>query len=367
MTDSTPPAETTDPVPETHRSGAASGRPIVLVRGLAPAMSDEDRFAERLGERHPVVAIDLPGFGDSPRLTGVVTVERLADQVQRALDALDLEDPMLVGETLGASVVAEVAARRPELNDVVLIAPGTAADARTVSETIVRLTSSLRYEPARVRWTAFVAFLLSGWHIVRLIVRSIGFDIGLRAPSIGARVLLIRGEHDRVVPRSALRALARALPYGVIREIVGCGHWTTASRPAAVADLTLAFADGAVRDRGVASLQRVVDQEPVPELDRLSVAEAWAVLRDRTRARFARPAMGPGVDGAAVAGDGLPGTADVAAPDVDADGAPLVPDVDAAVPGAPGRGAVVPGPAVPGPAVPGLISRTGSARADRPS
>ncbi|WP_066522733.1 alpha/beta fold hydrolase [Curtobacterium ammoniigenes] len=289
----------TDPTPAgalvVERTGAERGRPIVLVRGTAARVTDADRFVELLGERHPVFSVELPGFGAQPLPPGGrdLSVETVATALESTIDSLEITDPIIVGETVGAACVAAVAARRSDWNDVVMIAPGVDPEARTVSETLVRLAQSVRREPARIRWTAFVALLLLRFPVIRLLVRSLRFDIGACAPTIRSRVLLIRGEHDAVVPRSALRELARALPYGVIREVIGAGHYASASQPTAVAALIVAFADGAIEDRGVASLQRVGEESADASLDTLSGSERWEILRDRVRERFGRASSEP--------------------------------------------------------------------------
>ena len=48
-----------------HRGG--SGQPLVLVHGLGLSWRSWQPVLDALEGRHDVVAIDLPGFGDSPR------------------------------------------------------------------------------------------------------------------------------------------------------------------------------------------------------------------------------------------------------------------------------------------------------------
>jgi pimeloyl-ACP methyl ester carboxylesterase len=79
---------------------------------------------DSLAERHDVLALDLPGFGASPRLPRGrhPTPEALADAVEAELDRLALDAPALAGNSLGGWIALELA-RRGRARCVVAIAP----------------------------------------------------------------------------------------------------------------------------------------------------------------------------------------------------------------------------------------------------
>jgi pimeloyl-ACP methyl ester carboxylesterase len=105
-----------------HRGG--SGPPLVLVHGLGLSWRSWQPVLDTLGVRHEVVAIDLPGFGDSPPLPfgAAPTPTRLADAVELELDRLGLDAPALVGNSLGGWVALELA-RRGRAARAVVISP----------------------------------------------------------------------------------------------------------------------------------------------------------------------------------------------------------------------------------------------------
>jgi pimeloyl-ACP methyl ester carboxylesterase len=105
-----------------HRGG--SGQPLVLVHGLGLSWRSWQPVLDTLEGRHDVVAIDLPGFGDSPRLPdrAAPTPARLADAVEAELDRLGLDAPALVGNSLGGWVALELA-RRGRAARAVVISP----------------------------------------------------------------------------------------------------------------------------------------------------------------------------------------------------------------------------------------------------
>ncbi|PZF62308.1 alpha/beta hydrolase [Curtobacterium sp. MCBD17_034] len=264
--------------------GAPGDRAFVLVAGLGVAATHRERLASNLNAFGPVHALDLPGFAGVRRFRGTVSIERYADAVEAVIDALGLVDPVLVGHSMGAQVVTEVAARRPDLSDVVLISPVVDSAARTVSESMVRFARSVVHEPAAIRWHALTAYALCGWHWFRAVLpRMLAYPIERRAEAVQARVLVVRGEHDALVPRDWVRRLGRVFPYAVLREVTGGAHAVVHAQADVVAALAVAHVRGDLPDRGVASLTAVADTTTRSDLDRLRPAEAWHVLVARIR------------------------------------------------------------------------------------
>ncbi len=98
-----------------HRGGSGQPLVLVLVHGLGLSWRSWQPVLDALEGRHDVVAIDLPGFGESPRLPdrAAPTPARLADAVESELDRLSLDAPALVGNSLGGWVGARAGATRP--------------------------------------------------------------------------------------------------------------------------------------------------------------------------------------------------------------------------------------------------------------
>jgi pimeloyl-ACP methyl ester carboxylesterase len=257
-------------------------RAFVLVTGIGMDATYYERLAPNLEEFGPVHALDLPGFAGVPGFRGPATIERFADAVERVIDAMGLHDPVLVGHSMGTQVVTEVAARRPELSSLVLISPVVDASARTVSESVVRFLKSAWHEPAAVRFHAITAYAMCGWNWFRRVLpRMIAFPIEQRAADVSARTLIVRGEHDALVPREWIRKLARVFPYAVLREVVDGAHSVMHAQADAVASLAVSHVRGELPDRGVSSLQRVRDVTTASDLDRLGWGDAWLIVKAR--------------------------------------------------------------------------------------
>ena len=67
---------------------------------------------ERLAPHRELIAVDLPGFGESPPLTGrAATPYALADAVAGFLDSAGVERPAVLGNSLGGWIGLELAKR----------------------------------------------------------------------------------------------------------------------------------------------------------------------------------------------------------------------------------------------------------------
>jgi pimeloyl-ACP methyl ester carboxylesterase len=103
------------------RRGA--GRPLLLVHGLGGSWRTWTPILDELAAEREVIAIDLPGHGETPPLSGEASVDTLADAVVSFLDANDLSGVDVVGNSMGARLVLELA-RRGEVGTTVALDPG---------------------------------------------------------------------------------------------------------------------------------------------------------------------------------------------------------------------------------------------------
>lgn len=223
--------------------GSVGGRAFVLVAGIGVAATYFERLAPHLNEFGPVHALDLPGFGGVPHPERAMSIGQYADLVEAVLDDLGLVDPILVGHSMGTQMVTEVAARRSELRTIVLIGPVVDPDARRLPVLAWRFLRATWHEPAKVKALAVGAYLTCGFRwFFRVLPTMVRFPIEDRFEQVAARALVIRGEHDAVVPRSWARRVAESIPFASTWEIGGAGHSVMHRHAEGVARLCVEFA-----------------------------------------------------------------------------------------------------------------------------
>lgn len=86
---------------------------IVLLHGAGSDRNLWDLVVPQLSRTHRVVRVELPGHGASPMLPEI-TVKRVAEVVDRALEKEKVEQAVLVGHSYGAWVALEEAVSRPK-------------------------------------------------------------------------------------------------------------------------------------------------------------------------------------------------------------------------------------------------------------
>src|ERR1700722_17225087 len=77
-----------------------AGRPVVLLHATLHDRHDFDPIVEALAGRCRVVGVHWPGHGES-KSTGPVPGPSLADALDDIVDALNLEDIVLIGNSVG--------------------------------------------------------------------------------------------------------------------------------------------------------------------------------------------------------------------------------------------------------------------------
>lgn len=101
-----------------------SGKPLLLIHGLGSSYHAWDLVIDDLSTQRDVIAVDLPGFGDTPPLPGETSIRTLADAVTEFLREQDLLGIDAVGSSMGARLVVELARRGGVLGAVVSLDPG---------------------------------------------------------------------------------------------------------------------------------------------------------------------------------------------------------------------------------------------------
>ena len=96
------------------RDWGGSGRPVVLLHGLASNARIWDGVASRLaGAGLRVVALDQRGHGASDQPSSGYDFACVVRDLDAALAALELERPVVAGHSWGANVALQLAAGRP--------------------------------------------------------------------------------------------------------------------------------------------------------------------------------------------------------------------------------------------------------------
>lgn len=237
------------------------GEPLLLIHGLGGSHVVWEPVVPRLAAERDVIAIDLPGFGESPLLPAgrEPTARALAVAVADCLDELGVESPHVAGNSLGGWVALELE-RLGHARSVTAIAPAglwtrplgprRGPDTRALGRSL-RPLLRLAMKSARARSAILAGSFAHPDRVSAEAARRI-IESYLDAPSFDAAnhamrsdvlqlhptdrpVTLAWPDRDRLVRRpETLPAWVRTI------TLHGCGHIPMWDDPEQVADVLLA-------------------------------------------------------------------------------------------------------------------------------
>ncbi|MGD9736834.1 MAG: alpha/beta fold hydrolase [Solirubrobacterales bacterium] len=267
------------------------GEPILFVHGLAGSWRNWLENLPHFGESHRAIALDLPGFGDSPMPEWEVSMPAYGRMLNEFCEALGLERvAALVGNSMGGFVATEAAIERPELYErlVLVSAAGVSlaeargrrfeAAARTIKAAapffldaerdvwlnrplgrraafgwVMRKPEKLRPELLREQ----VRPGLNSDGFVPSLASMVGYDSRERLTEIEIPTLIVWGLSDRIVPVEAALRYHRLIPRSRLELFERTGHVPQMERPLrfnALLDEFLKPEPAEIGDRGEAAV-----------------------------------------------------------------------------------------------------------------
>jgi pimeloyl-ACP methyl ester carboxylesterase len=235
----------------TEHTSPAAGPTLLLIHG-AGASHQVWPEAMRQLPGAGVLALDLPGHGDSPP-PGRRSVEQYAALIETFTAALALRDVVLVGHSLGSAIALTVARRAiAPLRALVLL--GVSARMPVGDTLLAGSLASLEEAADFMAENGFAQTAVEARDQVRRMMLATGatttfgdflacnrFDLRRGLAAIDIPSLVIAGEEDRLIPVLYSRTLADGLPSAHIVTLEQAGHYTMMERPEQVTELIAGF------------------------------------------------------------------------------------------------------------------------------
>ncbi len=251
-----------------YEGGPAKGETIVMIHGFGASKDNWLRFARHFTERYHVIALDLPGFGESDRPTGSYDVGTQAERLESFIKTLELGKVHLVGNSMGGHIAGIFAARYPQQVRSLALFDNGGITAPNRSE-MFRLIESGQPNPLVVRTAddfqrllefVFVeppplpgsvkAYLAeqsmaneAHYNEVFRQLRERYIPLEPELPRIEAPTLLLWGDRDRVLDVSSIEVMKPLLKKPKVVIMRDCGHAPMLERPEETARHYQAFLD----------------------------------------------------------------------------------------------------------------------------
>ncbi len=199
---------------------------FVMVHGIGLSHRYFDRLQADLIRHGHTQVLDLPGFGGTPKPGQQLAIEDYAVVIGEALDAAGIRSCVLIGHSMGAQFVTELALRRPDLvSELVLIGPVTDSARRSVIWHTLALGLDSLLERPLTNAMVFTDYARCGlpWYFTELPV-MLNYRLHERLPLATQPVLIIRGSNDPVARHRWCSRLAATAQDGRLVEVSGQPH-----------------------------------------------------------------------------------------------------------------------------------------------
>lgn len=222
------------------KGAPTGGRPFVLVHGIGVSSRYFHPAAAQLARYGSVYLVDLPGYGSAPNPRRDVSIADHANVLARFLEAEGIEQPILVGHSMGTQVVSQLVLDSPQTTDrIVLLSPTMDPAARGFWHATGRLVRDIvTAEPPAVNAIVSVDYLFRCGipYFLKQTRHLLADRIEDRLPLLEASGLVIRGDRDCICPEGWTRRVADLLIDGSYAEVSG-PHVIMFTDPVAVAAL----------------------------------------------------------------------------------------------------------------------------------
>lgn len=241
-----------------QRQGA--GAPLVLLHGFPLNHRLWCEVAPSLQDRFDVIAMDLPGFGESrAELTESWSMEMFADIVAEFLACLQIESSIhLVGLSMGGYIAFEYQRKfRQQLSSLTLCHTRPTADDQIVRRGRLQMATRVLEIGQSVAVDTMLSklFATASYQSKPKVVASVkemiestsrrSISLGQRAMAerrdastwltqIDCPVLVIAGEDDRITPSAEMRQWFDQIGQGTFVEIPCAGHSSPLENPQAL-------------------------------------------------------------------------------------------------------------------------------------
>ena len=215
---------------EVHGSGA----PLLLIPGLGGDVGQFRPLIDELAASFRVLAFDPRGAGRSARPDVPYSIEMMANDAARLMDAVEVPRAHVFGFSLGGRVALAHALMHPERVESLVLA-GTAA--RSVDDRRTRLRHAVAARVPRLRLLQrFDPRPVGGYLRQERAWRD--FDCSARLGEIRVRALILHARDDLVVPYERAVELHAALENSRLVPFAG-GHLfvLTAATPSVSSDV----------------------------------------------------------------------------------------------------------------------------------
>ncbi len=245
---------------------AGEGHPLVFISGVGYGGWFWHKIVPPLAEHFQVITFDNRGAGESDKPSGPYTTAMMAADTAGLLDALGIRKAFVLGHSLGGFIAQELTLARPDLVERLILASTTYGGPNVIPITpeALEVLTKRDGDPVELVRRGIQVACAPGFaerhpEVVEELIRyrltnpvppaqyqaqvmaGATHNAESRISQIACPVLVLFGEHDRVVPPGNAQLLAAKLPSAQVKILPGVGHIFPIEDPQATVEALLEF------------------------------------------------------------------------------------------------------------------------------
>ncbi|MBH2037640.1 MAG: alpha/beta fold hydrolase [Pseudomonadales bacterium] len=251
-----------------YEGGPQGAETILMIHGFGADKDNWLRFSRPLTARYHVVALDLPGFGDSGKPEASYDVGTQVERLNAFAKAIGLHKLHLIGNSMGGHIAALYAARHPEEVLSVALLNNAGVNAPQASELFKRLDRG-DANPLLVRNADDFSNMLDllfvekpplpgslKQYLAERAMASHDFNqkifnqlreryipLETELAKIQVPTLLLWGDQDQILDVSSIKVMQPLLKQPTVVIMQACGHLPMIERPEETAEHYQTFLD----------------------------------------------------------------------------------------------------------------------------
>lgn len=221
-----------------------NGNPIVLLHGWGSNITLFNGIIELLSAKYRVVALDMPGFGESDEPDNIWGVDDYVDFVWEFIKKLNIDFFSVLGHSFGGRVIIKMANRKEiadSIDKIILVDSAGIKPKRTISYHIkvrsYKITKGiLSFYPIKKLFPNALekykkgkgsADYNSASEIMKgCLVKTVNEDLTPLLKNINKETLIIWGEDDDATPLSDGKLMEKLIPESGLATIKNAGHYS---------------------------------------------------------------------------------------------------------------------------------------------
>ncbi len=250
-----------------HEEGKTNSRVAILIHGWSSSWYALSPLLPQLSKNYHCLALDLPGYGESPKMPERATIAGYADLIAGLIKEVSDKPVVLVGHSMGGMISLTLTLRHPELVERLVllgptisgrlsmyinlfVAPITLLERFSIANTIVAALEPhfLRITDALTRPASFAertGITEKDYERIRSDIRRPGQglvraecfwamrdgDLRGKLRAIKVPCLVLWGMEDNTVPLRDASVVADEMPDADLRVLPKAGHWPQFEAP----------------------------------------------------------------------------------------------------------------------------------------